>query len=741
MKSLDYKNLRRCTFDHPLEITPSEIVSLATPINILLKSTYLLGPSRDIEGTFQSLFDIAEEIARVDSCAYISWSPDTNVFDPLVTRHVAPHKGNEPSFFAPAGMARHFEKVVHLDPARDPDILSICESWQCTSLVAFPLYGEREFVGALVFGKREPHPFKAIQIKLLWVLAIQAENHLVQSEAVKTLSFYSFLDPLTHLYNRRHFDSQLEKEISRSRRNGKPVALLMLDLDGFKTYNDRFQHAAGDIALQEFATILQNTVREVDTVARFGGDEFAVILVESGAEGAHDLAHRVIERVGKHLFLGMEDIRTERLTACVGIATFPADSFDKQDLVRKADRALYIAKNQGGGKVCLFHEIADLLSAKPSPSDIPIQKIFDAARSVVDMDKFLEILLFTAMQGLSAGRGSVVVIDPEGSYVLRAAIGFTNGEERFPPGTIVTPGAVTSWVVEHKAPLLVSGQSDMPLPNPLKKNGYRTESFLSIPLVHEGRLLGALHMTNKRDKQPFTREDLAAFEPISREVARVLFQGIAFRENVRSFSTSILQSLSSALELRFPFLLGHSGRVRDLSVKVGERLGLCEADLNTLGTAAVLHDIGIVGIPGTILSKNKKLTDQELEIARKHPLLGHKLLEGIPGLEKTRRVILEHQEFFDGSGYPYGMRGEEISLGARILSVAEFYDSITSERPHRGGLRREEALQLVRNGANTLFDRDVCRVFIEEIEAQGPRNPQDPINCPGAPRPAAPSGK
>ena len=721
---MDFKNIPKCTIDYPLEITASEITDLTGQINTLLKSTYLLGISRDLEGTFQSLFDIAEEIAGIDCCGYISESPNSLEHEVVAARHL--NNSGETAgdlIFAPAVIAKIFGKAVSLDSGKVDAFVPVCEAWGVASLVAFPLQRDREFIGALVFGKRASRPFTVVQIKLLWVLAMQAENHLLQNEAVKALSFYSFLDPLTHLYNRRFFDDQLEKEILRSRRNGKAFSLLMLDLDGFKAYNDRFLHSAGDIALQEFASILRDSVREVDTVARLGGDEFAIILVESDAEGARDLAKRVVDRLGHHLLPGMENVRTERLSVSVGVAAFPSDSFDKDDLFRKADRALYIAKNQGGGKFTLFQEIADLLAIKPAASDIPIQKIYDAARSVVDMDKFLEILLFTAMQGLSAGRGSIVVTDPRGGVTLRAVIGFSDGEENLAPGTTMPPGPITSWVVEHGQPLLVSGQEDLPLPKPMKKNGYRTTSFLAIPLVHEGRPLGVLHLTNKRDKSPFTQDDLAAFGPVALEITSILHQGIAFRENVKSFSTSILQSLSSALELRFPFLSGHSTRVRDMATRLGVKLGLGVEDLSFLGIAAALHDIGIVGIPGTILFKKRKLTDQELEIARKHPFLGSKLLEGVPGMDETRRIILEHQELFDGSGYPYGLRGEEISLGARILSVAEFYDSITSERPHRGKLLPQEALQLVKNGANSIFDPKVALVFVEDPPFPGEIRP------------------
>lgn len=703
-----------CTFDEPIDLSAEELSSASDTINVLLKCNYLLGASRDHDSSIHSLFDIAEEIAGVERCAYILGGNDEKELQVVAVRGI-PYSGDPANFsFDPVRIARHFGKVVLLDGEQVEEFAGFCRRWDSRSLVAYPLLKDGEFAGALVFGKKDSHPFSKSQIRFLWFLALQVESMILQKEAVKTLSFYSFLDPLTHLYNRRFFNNQIEKEIFRSRRNGIPFSLLILDLDGFKAFNDRFLHTAGDIALQEIATILQDTVREVDTVARLGGDEFAMILVESQAYGAADLAHRLIDRIGKHMLPGIDNTRTERLSASIGIATFPVDSFEKQDLIQKADRALYLAKNQGGGKICIFHEISDLLISRPSPADIPLQKIYSAARAVVDMDRFLEILLFTAMQGLSAGRGSIVLLEPGGDFTIRAAVGFNNGEDAFAPGTIIAPGEITSWVMSRMEPLIVSGPDDMPLQKKFKKNGYRTDTFLSIPLIHEGRLLGVLHLTNRIDKKPFTKEDLALFEPIAREIASILRQGVDFRENVRGFSTSILTSLSSALELRFSFLSGHNRRVLELVREIGTGLGLKGEELALLETAAGLHDIGLVGIPSRILWKKKKLTSQELEAARKHPLLGAKLLEGIPGMGEIRRIVLEHQEFFDGSGYPSGLRGEEICLGARILSVAEYYDSITSERPHRGGLPSEEARQIIRNSMGKMFDPEVCRAFLEQ---------------------------
>ena len=720
MAPLDLNHPPLCSIDFPLELTPDEIVSLSGPINTLLKSSYLLGAAFETDAIFNSLFDIAEEIAQVESCGHLRHSVvGPNGWEVAILRSPGPPPDSEHALhhIAPGAIACHFGKAVLLDPEREESFRETCDAWGSRSLLSCPIRRDRDILGALVFGKKESHPFTKVQVKLLWVLAMQAQNHLQRNESLNAKSLYSFLDPLTHLYNRPYFNNQLEKEILRSRRSGESFTLLMLDIDGFRGYNDRFLNASGDIALQEFAGILGGSVREVDTVAHMGGSGFAVILLESNTDGALALANRIIQRFRRHLLPGIDGSRTERLSASIGIASFPADSFDLADLLSKADRALYAARERGEGRAFPYHEIAGNGHLKPGGKDLPVNKIFDAGRSVVDMDKFLEILLFTAMQGLGAGRGSIVVKDPGGDFSLTAAVGFDRYDEHLTAAGRFHPGPVTQWVFTHQLPLVVSRPEDSPVGHPFKKNGYQTESFLSLPLTHHGQSLGVLHLTNRMDQRPFTWEDLKAFGPIASEIAKILAQGMAFRENVRSFSLSILSSLSGALELRFPFLSGHAVRVRDLSVRVGQRMGLGDGDLDALRHAAALHDVGIVGIPGDILAKTGNLSDEEMELVRKHPFLGSKMLEGVPGMDAVRRTILEHHENFDGTGYPYGLRGEDISMTARILSVSEFFDSLVSPRPYRDGFLQEEAARMVKAGESTLFDREVCNVFFEELRS------------------------
>jgi len=720
MASLDLKHPPLCSIDFPLELIPEEIVSLSRPINTLLKSSYLIGAAFETDAIFNSLFDIAEEIARVEACGYLRRSEvDPDRWEVAILRSPGPPPDPEHVLhhIAPGAIACHFGKAVLLDPERDESFREACGAWGSRSLLSCPIRRDQDIVGALVFGKMESHPFTNVQVKLLWVLAMQTQNHLHRDGSYNAKSVYSFLDPLTHLYTRPYFKNQLEKEILRSRRSGESFTLLMLGIDDFREYNNRFTSTSGEIALQEFAGILGGGVREVDTVSYLGGNSFSVILLESDTDGALALANRIIERFRRHLLPGIDGSRTERLNASIGIASFPADSFDLADLLSKAERGLYAAREQGGGRACPYHEIAGNGHLKTGGKDLPVNKIFDAGRSVVDMEKFLEILLFTAMQGLGARRGSIVVKDLAGDISLTAAVGFDRYDEHLTSSGRFHPGPVTQWVLTHQLPLVVSRPEDSPVGHPFKKNGYQTESFLSLPLTHHGQTLGALHLTNRMDQRPFTWEDLKAFVPIASEIAAILAQGIAFHENVRSFSLSILSSLAGALELRFPFLSGHALRVRDLSGRVGQRMGLGEEDLAALRHAAALHDVGIVGIPGEILAKTGNLNDEERELVRKHPFLGSKMLEGVPGMDAARRTILEHHEHFDGTGYPYGLRGEDISMTARILSVSEYFDSLVSARPYRDGFLQEEAARMVKAGENTLFDREVCNVFFEELRS------------------------
>jgi diguanylate cyclase (GGDEF)-like protein len=186
------------------------------------------------------------------------------------------------------------------------------------------------------------------------------------AEANSRLAQLAVTDGLTGLYNHRHFHERLALEVERSGRNGLPLALLMIDVDHFKHYNDQHGHPAGDEVLRQLARLLADGRRANDVVARYGGEEFSIILVETNKFTAAKLAERLRERVAAHPFPEAASQPGGSLSCSVGVATFPDDAVDSVSLVRAADDALYAAKRAGRDRVVLAAAIAETSGERPA---------------------------------------------------------------------------------------------------------------------------------------------------------------------------------------------------------------------------------------------------------------------------------------------------------------------------------------------------------------------------------------
>jgi diguanylate cyclase (GGDEF)-like protein len=162
----------------------------------------------------------------------------------------------------------------------------------------------------------------------------------------------SVTDDLTQLYNSRYLNAALRREVERSRRYRTPLSLIFLDLDGFKSINDRHGHLCGSRALVEVGAVIRATVREIDIVARFGGDEFTVILPQTGCDGARVIARRIRERIAATRYLATHGLEV-RVTASLGIASYPEHGVTGEDLVARADQAMYAAKEAGKDRVAV----------------------------------------------------------------------------------------------------------------------------------------------------------------------------------------------------------------------------------------------------------------------------------------------------------------------------------------------------------------------------------------------------
>jgi putative nucleotidyltransferase with HDIG domain len=183
-------------------------------------------------------------------------------------------------------------------------------------------------------------------------------------------------------------------------------------------------------------------------------------------------------------------------------------------------------------------------------------------------------------------------------------------------------------------------------------------------------------------------------------------------EKLQTSYESTLEALAAALDTRDTETQGHSMRVSEYTVRIAQEMGVGEPEITEIRRGALLHDVGKIGIPDAILRKPGKLTPEEWAEMRRHPEIGFRILSGIKFLEKSLPIVIAHQERYDGSGYPRGLRGDEIPLGARIFAVVDTLDAMTSDRPYRKALRYEQAREEILRNSGLQFDPKVVEIFL-----------------------------
>lgn len=219
------------------------------------------------------------------------------------------------------------------------------------SIMAMPLRVEGKIVGILYVDDFEPRTFTDRQIRIFRLLSAQAAVAIDKALLLEATERMAVTDELTRLFNHRYFMSGLHREIDRAGRYGQTLSLCMIDVDHFKKYNDTQGHPAGNVALRDLAAILRGESRATDVVARFGGEEFAIIFVETEGKIAKVVAERIRKRVEEHPFVGEDALPGGKLTVSIGCASFPKQGDSSAALLEAADKALYEAKGAGRNRV------------------------------------------------------------------------------------------------------------------------------------------------------------------------------------------------------------------------------------------------------------------------------------------------------------------------------------------------------------------------------------------------------
>jgi putative nucleotidyltransferase with HDIG domain len=248
-------------------------------------------------------------------------------------------------------------------------------------------------------------------------------------------------------------------------------------------------------------------------------------------------------------------------------------------------------------------------------------------------------------------------------------------------------------------------------------------SVLSVPIESKNELLGVLYLDAPGREGVFTEEDLHFVSGIA-SVSGVAMTNAQALDTVRSTGQelnraylSMLAVLANAIEARDHYTIGHTWRVARFAQAIARRLGWNESKINEIEVGGVLHDIGKIGVPDSILTKAGPLTPDEEEQMMLHPEIGARMLRDVPSLKHVLPYVLHHHECYDGSGYPHRLSEEAIPIEARLLSVADALDAMTSDRPYRAGLDAEAAMSEIKESTGSQFDPVIVEALIHAFEA------------------------
>lgn len=330
-------------------------------MNILLRVPRITGNHADMEISLTTLMDLAAEIAPYDWGLFYLWDDNKNALQLRVSRGLG--KSFPPLLEKGNLIARwtfQYSKPIFIRENAGKEMERYFSLLKTDSVISIPILVNNRLTAILQLGGCRQRRFEEEDALLVWMLAMQSEALFHNSQTEREfLRRMAMTDGLTGLFNRRYFDEQVDREIQRSYRTGKPFVLMMMDVDFFKKYNDRYRHLKGDQALREIAVILKARLRQIDTVSRFGGEEFSVLLPETDEAGGLAVAKHIRLSVKNHSFVGKEKKRDVRMTMSIGCSIFPVDGKEKEELIHRADLALYHAKESGRDQVVLFSQIKD----------------------------------------------------------------------------------------------------------------------------------------------------------------------------------------------------------------------------------------------------------------------------------------------------------------------------------------------------------------------------------------------
>ena len=354
-------------------------------------------------------------------------------------------------------------------------------------------------------------------------------------------------------------------------------------------------------------------------------------------------------------------------------------------------------------------------------------RISEQIATIHDEHHLLSFVLKTALHRVGASRGSILVRTADGRALeIRAGVGLP---DEVLGRSVELDRSISGLVAKTVKPLLVNDVRELPEVAQLSHQLPET-SFISVPLEHKGygngsgpdtgngqQVIAVLNVCQKIDGTKFTEGDLKTLSILANHAAAAL-QNVRLIQDIERAHLATIESMALLLEARDPYTQFHSQRVRDVCIAIAVQLGISPQDIEILRLGAAFHDIGKVGIPDNVLNKPDKLTEDEWLQIRRHPIIGHSVLEPIQFLKQGHLdVVRGHHERMNGEGYPDGLRGKDVSPLVRIIGVADTYDAMASDRAYRKAMSGEHIILELRKESQDRLDPEVVGTLIRLMES------------------------
>ena len=285
------------------------------------------------------------------------------------------------------------------------------------------------------------------------------------------------------------------------------------------------------------------------------------------------------------------------------------------------------------------------------------------------------------------------------------------------PEQLSSGESVSGYVFHVGKPLLIKDLSRNTFFSEKNREPYLTHSVLSLPLKTNDNIIGVLTLHNTGKQREFTGETLHLVSILANVTASSI-SGIRLYNKLEKGYLDTITALIAALDAKDPYTAGHSERVMNYAAGIAEEMGLNKEKIRLIRFAALLHDIGKIGIRGDIIRKQSRLTDDEYKIIQQHPMIGEQIISAIDFLRDAKLYIKYHHERYDGEGY-YKMDFKEIPVEALILNVADSFDAMTTDRPYRKGFTYSEAIRLMEDDVGRQFDPETFSYFKRFLEGSG----------------------